>query len=99
MQWIDEILKTQLWEVKLLVIKSLDKFDPELPVSLSNGQKERLTQVIQNGLSWYFIDLCTQAYRNGEITYHKLLEMFSLPLEQGYEILNEFRTFLEVAES
>lgn len=99
MQWIDEKLKTQLWEEKLLVIKSLDKFDPELPVSLSNGQKERLTQVIQNGLSWYFIDLCTQAYRNGEITYHKLLEMFSLPLEQGYEILNEFRTFLEVAES
>ncbi|MDF5735382.1 MAG: XRE family transcriptional regulator [Nostoc sp.] len=98
MDWIDEDLKNQLMNERRLVIKSIEKFDPELPPDLSTGQKERLTQVIRNGLSWYFIELCIEAYRRKEITYHKVLEMFSLPLEQGYQILNDFRTFLEVTE-
>ncbi|BAY43811.1 hypothetical protein SAMD00079811_13980 [Scytonema sp. HK-05] len=98
MEWIDEDLKKQLMSEKRLVIKLQEKFDPEIPPDLSTGQKERLTHVIRHGLSWYFIELCTKAYRDGEITYQKLLEMFSLPLEQGYQLLNDFRTFLEVVD-
>ena len=96
MNWIDENLKQKLMNERRLIIKSQEKIDPEIPQDLSPGQKERLTQVIRNGLSWYFIELCIEAYRQGKITYHKLLEVLSLPLEQGYELLNEFRMFLEV---
>ncbi|WP_223280156.1 hypothetical protein [Nostoc sp. PA-18-2419] len=96
MNRISEELYNNLKNDKRLIIKSKEKFDPELPPSLSRGQKERLTQVIRHGLSWYFIELCTEAYRQGGITYHRLLKMLLLPLEQGYEILNDFRTFLKV---
>lgn len=96
MNWVDEDLKQRLFNERQIVIKSQDKIDPEIPRDLSIGQKERLTQVIRHGLSWYFIELCTEAYRRGGITYHKLLEMLSLPLEQGYELLHDFRTFIEV---
>ena len=58
--------------------------------------RDKLTQVIRQGLSWHFIELCTEAYRRGEITYHKLLDMLLLPLEDGYQLLNELLTFLEV---
>lgn len=96
MDRINKELYEKLIKEKSLVIKSKDKLDPEIPPSLSPGQRERVTNLIRNGLSWYFIDLCTQAYRRGAITYHKLLEMLLLPLEQGYEILNDLRTFLRV---
>ena len=96
MNWVDEDLKQRFFNERQIVIKSQDKIDPEIPHDLSIGQKERLTQVIRHGLSWYFIELCTEAYRRGGITYHKLLEMLSLPLEQGYELLHHFRTFIEV---
>ncbi|MBD2356882.1 ImmA/IrrE family metallo-endopeptidase [Tolypothrix sp. FACHB-123] len=96
MKLISEELHMQIKNERRLVIKSQEKFDPEIPQNLSTGQKERLTQLISHGLSWYFIELCTEAYRRGGITYHKLLNMLLLPLEQGYEILNDFRTFLRV---
>lgn len=96
--WITENLKKQLWNEKRLVIKFNEKFDPEIPPDLSPGQKERLTQIIRQGLSLHFIDLSTEAYRRGEITYHKLLEMLLLPLDQGCQLLNDFRTFLQVTE-
>ncbi|BAY28864.1 hypothetical protein NIES2107_06960 [Nostoc carneum NIES-2107] len=96
MKLISEELHMQLKNERRLIIKSQEKFDPEIPQNLSIGQKERLTQLITHGLSWYFIELCTEAYRQGGITYHKLLNMLLLPLEQGYEILNDFRTFLRV---
>lgn len=98
MGWITENLKKQLWNEQRLVIKSKGKFDPEIPTDLSPGQKERLTQVIRQGLSWHFIELCTEAYRRDYITYQKLLDMLLLPREEGYQLLNEFRTFLEVNE-
>lgn len=98
MKWIDKDLKQKLRNDKNLVIKSHQKFDPEIPPDLSPGFKNKLTKIIMNGLSWHFIELCTQAYRDGEITYHKLLDMLMLPLQEGTEILNEIPTFMEVGE-
>ncbi|ARV60278.1 hypothetical protein BZZ01_18015 [Nostocales cyanobacterium HT-58-2] len=96
--WIDEKMKQRLKNDRKLVIKSKEKFDPEIPDDLSTGQRERLTQVIRSGLSWHFLELCTEAYRRGEITYHKLLEILSVPIENGYQLLHEIRTFIEVVD-
>jgi Zn-dependent peptidase ImmA (M78 family) len=96
MQWLSDSQKTLFLKDKRLVIKRNEKFDPETPPSLSLGMRDKLTQVIRQGLSWQFIELCTEAYRQGEITYHKLLDMLLLPLEDGYQLLNELLTFLEV---
>ncbi len=96
MQWLSESQKDFFLKDKRLVIKRNEKFDPETPPSLSLGMRDKLTQVIRQGLSWHFIELCTEAYRRGEITYHKLLDMLLLPLEDGYQLLNELLTFLEL---
>ncbi|MFG6100754.1 XRE family transcriptional regulator [Leptothoe sp. EHU-05/26/07-4] len=96
LKWIDGNLQKRLFKERRLVIKHNEKFDPETPPTLSSGMREKSTQIIRQGLSWHFIDLCTEAYRRGEITYHKLLDMMLLPLEDGYQLLHELLTFLEV---
>ena len=96
LKWIEGSLQEQLFHDRRLVIKHDEKFDPETPPSLSSGIRDRSTQIIRQGLSWHFINLGTEAYRSGEITYHKLLDMLLLPLEDGYQLLHELLTFLEV---
>ena len=96
LRWIDRGLQGQLFQDRRLVIKHDDKFDPEAPPSLSPGMQDKSTQIVRQGLSWHFITLGTEAYRRREITYHKLLDMLLLPLEDGYQLLHELLTFLEV---
>jgi len=96
LKWIDRGLQEQLFQDQHLVIKHDEKFDPETPPNLSSGIRDKLTQIIRQGLSWHFIELGTEAYRRGEITYHKLLDMLLLPLEDSYQLLHELLTFLEV---
>ena len=96
LEWIAEDLKKQLSQDRNLIIKHNEKFDPEIPPSLSSGVRDKLTRIIRQGLSWHFVSLGMEAYRRGEITYHKLLEMLLLPLEDGYQLLHELLTFLEV---
>jgi Zn-dependent peptidase ImmA (M78 family)/transcriptional regulator with XRE-family HTH domain len=96
LKWIDKSLQMRLNKDRRLVIRRDEKFDPETPPTLSSGIRDKLTQIIRQGLSWHFIELCTEAYRRGEITYHKLLDMLLLPLEDGYQLLHELLMFLEV---
>ncbi len=96
LKWIDEGLRKQLVKDERLVIRYNEKFDPEIPPNLSSGIREKSTYIIRQGLSWYFINLATEAYRRGEITYHKLLDMLLLTSEDGYQLLNELLIFLEV---
>lgn len=95
---IDSKLKAKLWEDKKLVIKAVSKFDPEIPKSLSPGFKEKINTLIQRGLSWYFIELCGEAYKRNQITFHKILEMLSIPLDEGLQILDDLKIFLKVSE-
>jgi len=96
LKWIDKGLQEQLFPDRRLVIKHDEKFDPETPPSLSPGIQDKSSQIIRQGLSWHFINLGTEAYRRGEITYNKLLDMLLLPSEDGCQILHELLTFLEV---
>lgn len=96
LKWIDRGLQEQLFQDRRLVIRHDEKFDPETPPSLSAGIQDKSSQIIRQGLSWHFINLGTEAYRQREITYNKLLDMLLLPLEDGYQLLHELLTFLEV---
>lgn len=97
LKWIDRTVQEQLAQDRRLVIRHDEKFDPETPPTLSSGMQDKSTQIIRQGLSWHFINLCTEAYRQGEITYHKLLDMLLLPLEDGHQLLHELLIFLEVS--
>jgi Zn-dependent peptidase ImmA (M78 family)/DNA-binding XRE family transcriptional regulator len=96
LKWIDRSLQDQLAQDQRLVIRHDEKFDPEIPPNLSSGIRDKSTQIIRQGLSWHYIELCKEAYRQGEITYHKLLDMLRIPLEDGYQLLHELLMFLEV---
>ncbi|GAC1457774.1 MAG: XRE family transcriptional regulator [Chamaesiphon sp.] len=96
LEWINKSLQGQLFQDRRLVIRHDEKFDPETPPTLSSGIRDKSTQIIRKGLSWHFINLCTEAYRQREITYHKLLDMLLIPLEDGYQLLHELLMFLEV---
>jgi Zn-dependent peptidase ImmA (M78 family) len=95
-KWFNKELQNQLLKDRRLAVKNNRKFDPEIPSSLSPGMQVRLTKIIRQGLSWHYIDLSTEAYRHGEITHRKLLDMLLLPLEEGYQLLNDLLAFLEV---
>lgn len=98
MDWLGRELTNQLLIDRRLVIKADEKIDPEIPDDLSPGARERLTQAIRNGLSWHFLRLAAEAYQRGEITYHKVLEMLLIPIEEGISLLNEIPLFVEVSE-
>ncbi|WP_125061056.1 helix-turn-helix domain-containing protein [Aphanothece sacrum] len=97
-KWIDAELKHRLYNDQRLIIKKTDKFDPEISDDLSIGSKERIMKLIHKGLSWYFIELATEAYRKNDITYQKLLEMLNLPIEEGNELLSDLRVFMEATK-
>ncbi len=96
--WIDDNLKGQLMRDRRLVTKAEEKFDPEIPLDLPVGAKERLSKAIRQGLSWHFLQLCDEAYRRGEVTYHKTLEMLFMPVVEGIALLNEIPLFVEVSQ-
>ncbi len=97
-EWIDAKLKDKLYNDQRLIIKKTDKFDPEISDDLSIGSKERIMTLIHKGLSWYFIELATEAYRKNDITYQKLLEMLNLPIEEGNELLSDLRVLMEATK-
>lgn len=95
MGWIDDQLKETIFHDPRLVIQADEKYDPEIPPELSEGTKARLTHAVQRGLSWHFLELCEEAYRQEMITYYKVLEMLRLPIEDGITLLDDISMFME----
>ena len=96
MGWIDDQLRERLFSDPELAIRAHEKYDPEIPSQLSEGSKVRVTRAIDRGLSWHFLKLCEEAYRQEKITYGKVLEMLLLPIEDGIALLNDLSVFMEV---
>jgi len=96
MDWINDELKRALFSDPRLIIHAHEKYDPEIPPQLSEGTKARVTQAIQRGLTWHFLKLCDEAYRQEKITYRKVLEMLLLPIEDGIALLNDLSVFVEI---
>ncbi len=99
MGWLDRATRDQLMHEQRLAIRGAEKHDPEIPLDLSPGTKARLEEATRRGLSWHFLSLCGEAYRRGEVTYHRVLEMLLLPVDDGMALLSEIPLFLEVSGS
>jgi Zn-dependent peptidase ImmA (M78 family) len=63
------------------------KSDPEISATLSSRMKERKRQLLQQGLSNYYVKLCFEAYRRGIITAARLGEMTLVTEIELHEII------------
>lgn len=61
--------------MKHVRVPAEEKSDPELPVTLSPGHRKRREGHLKLGLSTYYVDLCVEAYRYGQISAGRLAEM------------------------
>lgn len=64
------------------------KTDPELPRSLTEKQRVRKAEMLQQGLSSAYVELCVEAFQKGVITRARLGEVLLL----GADEVNELQT-------
>lgn len=64
--------------IKSVRVPKRDKTDPEIPPTLSPKSQERKRQLLEAGLSNYYVNLCFQAYRDSLISASRLTEMLLL---------------------
>ncbi|BAZ38465.1 hypothetical protein NIES4101_44020 [Calothrix sp. NIES-4101] len=62
-------------QIKAVKVPSDRKIDPELPVSLSPGSRQRREQSLKRGLSSFYVNLCFDAYEQNVISAGRLAEM------------------------
>lgn len=65
-------------ELKTARVPPSEKIDPELPVNLPARSCERKKQLLELGLSDYYVGLCFECYHNGIISRGKLAECLLL---------------------
>lgn len=71
-----------------LKIPRAEKLDVELAPTLSPGTRERKSQLLERGLSDYYVKLCIDAYENGAVSSGRLVEMLLCDSEsEAVEIL------------
>ncbi len=56
-------------------VSSAQKADPELPSTLSERQRARKRELLEHGLSDYYVNLCFEAYNKGLVTRGRLVEL------------------------
>lgn len=59
-------------------LKIKTKQDPEIPSSLSAKSKQRKLELLQKGLSSYYVEICFDAYESGIISAGRLAEILLL---------------------
>jgi Zn-dependent peptidase ImmA (M78 family) len=64
------------------------KIDPELPVSLNPTQRARKEQMLERGLSDYYVALCFEAYSSGVISMGRLAEALLCSQAELLELAN-----------
>ena len=62
------------------------KVDVELPASLSPASHLRKIDMLKRGLSSFYVDLCFQAYRQGEISAGRVAEMLLVSSQEVHAI-------------
>ena len=71
-----------------LKIPRAEKLDAELPQTLSPGTRKRKSQLLERGLSDYYVKLCIDAYDNDVVSSGRLVEMLLCSNElEAVEIL------------
>lgn len=64
--------------IKSVRVPRETKKDPELPDTLSPGERTRKEELLKRGLSSYYVGLCFDAYREGIISAARLTEVLLL---------------------
>jgi Zn-dependent peptidase ImmA (M78 family)/transcriptional regulator with XRE-family HTH domain len=64
--------------VKSVRVPKRDKIDPEIPSSLAPQSQKRKRELLERGLSNYYVGLCFQGYREEMISAARLAEMLLL---------------------
>lgn len=64
------------------------KIDPELPESLTSTQRSRKEQLLERGLSDYYVGLCFEAYSSGLISQGRLTEALLCSQAELLELAN-----------
>lgn len=64
------------------------KIDPELPETLNTTQRLRKTQLLERGLSDYYVSLCFEAYGTGIISQGRLTEALLCSQAELLELAN-----------
>jgi Zn-dependent peptidase ImmA (M78 family)/transcriptional regulator with XRE-family HTH domain len=62
------------------------KVDAEVPTSLSPASRSRKIDMLKRGLSSFYVDLCFQAYRQGEISAGRVAEMLLVSPQEVHAI-------------
>ena len=61
--------------IKKVRVPKQDKIDPEIPISLSPASRVRKRELLERGLSDYYVRLCFESYREGVVSAARLAEM------------------------
>lgn len=73
--------------VKSVRVPKQDKIDPEIPNTLAPQSKERKRELLERGLSNYYVGLCFESYREGMISAARLAEMLLIDGDSELMIL------------
>jgi Zn-dependent peptidase ImmA (M78 family)/transcriptional regulator with XRE-family HTH domain len=82
-----EIISEDVYkQITLIKLPRQSKSDPELPDNLSPRSLARRQEMLQRGLSTYYIELCFDAYRQRQITKGRLAEILLVDEHELLEI-------------
>lgn len=72
--------------LKKVRIPKSEKIDPEAPDNLTDLQRHRRLELLETGLSDYYVSLCCNAYERQLISTHRLAELLDASLQELIEI-------------
>lgn len=73
-------------ELRSVRVDSRVKRDPELSENMPNKTRNRKSQLLERGLSTFYVNLCFNSYRNNIITATRMAEMLLVEQNELYEI-------------
>jgi len=85
---IDLIDESTMKLIKSIRVPSEMKTDPELPKYLSSGSRNRRKQLLERGLSVFYVELCFEAYERGFVSAGRLAEMLLVDETELRELAN-----------
>ncbi len=77
-------------ELEKTWINKSEKVDPELTSYINTKSYERISHILENGLSMIYLNKCFMAYENDLITFNRMMEILFL---QHNELLEIFKIF------
>ncbi|MFZ2448291.1 MAG: XRE family transcriptional regulator [Syntrophobacteraceae bacterium] len=76
------ITEDMVINMKSIHVPRSDKEDPELPTSLSNRERIRKKELLERGLSSFYVSKCFEAYRRSIISAARMAEMMLISQDE-----------------